>query len=86
MSARSGGGPKNSHLRCDRTDTVLIPLPGRPPDQVAYVVPELEEGVQRLGRRFGVSRWLGWRYTSSYLPHRIFRGQPGDFESQSMQL
>jgi methylmalonyl-CoA/ethylmalonyl-CoA epimerase len=68
----------------DRTDTVLAPVTGRPPDQVAYVVADLEEGVRRLGPRLGVSRWLGWRYTADYLPQRIFRGQPGDFESHGV--
>jgi methylmalonyl-CoA/ethylmalonyl-CoA epimerase len=68
----------------DRTDTTLLPVTGRRPDQVAYVVPDLDEGVQRLGRSLGVSRWLGWRYTGSYLPNRIFRGQTGDFESHGV--
>jgi methylmalonyl-CoA/ethylmalonyl-CoA epimerase len=68
----------------DRTDTTPVPLVGRPPDQVAYVVPDLEEGVQRLGRRLGVSRWIGWRYTAAYLPRRMFRGQAGDFESHGV--
>ncbi len=68
----------------DRTDTVLAPVTGRPPDQVAYVVTDLEEGVRRLGPKLGVSRWLGWRYTASYLPQRVFRGQPGDFESHGV--
>jgi glyoxalase/bleomycin resistance protein/dioxygenase superfamily protein len=68
----------------DRTDTAPVPMPGRPPDQVAYVVRDLEEGVWRLGRQFGVSRWLGWRYTADYLPQRVFRGQPGDFESHGV--
>ncbi len=68
----------------DQSDTTLVPMPGRAPDQVAYVVRDLEEGVRDLGRRLGVSRWLGWRYTASYLPHRVFRGEPGDFESHGV--
>src|SRR5260370_20264947 len=68
----------------DRTDTTLAPVTGRPPDQVAYVVTDLDEGVRRLGPRLGVSRWLGWRYTAGYLPQRMFRDQPGDFESHGV--
>jgi methylmalonyl-CoA/ethylmalonyl-CoA epimerase len=68
----------------DRTDTTLIPLTGRPPDQVAYVVADLEEGIRRLGPQLGVSRWLGWRYTADYLPQRVFRGEQGDFESHGV--
>jgi methylmalonyl-CoA/ethylmalonyl-CoA epimerase len=65
----------------DRTDTVLAPITARPPDQVAYVVEDLESAVQDLGRRFGVRRWLGWRYANGYLPNRTYRGRPGDFET-----
>ncbi len=65
----------------DHSDLSLIPLPGRPPDQVAYVVPDLAEGVQQIGRMLGIRRWVGWRYTADYLPKRRFRGAAGDFES-----
>jgi methylmalonyl-CoA/ethylmalonyl-CoA epimerase len=65
----------------DSTDTTLRPLGGRAPDQVAYVVEDLEEGARRLGRLFGVRRWVGWRYDAAYLPIRRFRGHPGNFET-----
>ena len=68
----------------DQTDTVLRPFAGRPPDQVAYVVHDLEAGVQEMGRMFGVRRWVGWRYTADYLPMRWFRGAAGDFESHGV--
>ena len=62
----------------DQTDTVLLPFACRPPDQVAYVVRDLEAGVREMGRIFGIRRWVGWRYTASYLPRRKFRGAEGD--------
>ena len=65
----------------DHTDTVLRAMPRRAPDQIAFVVPDLERGAKEIGAIFGVSRWIGWRYTADYLPQRIFRGAPGDFES-----
>lgn len=65
----------------DQTDTVLRPVIGRPPDQIAYVVEDLESSVQDIGRRLGIRRWLGWRYTTDYLPNRRYRGGPGDFET-----
>lgn len=59
----------------------LMPAAGRVPDQVAYVFEELEPAVEKIGRRLGITRWLGWRYTADYLPKREYRGQPGNFES-----
>ena len=68
----------------DQTDTVLKAFAKRPPDQVGYVVPDLDAGVRDLGRMFGVRRWVGWRYTADYLPKRRFRGAPGSFESHGV--
>ena len=68
----------------DQTDTVLRAMPGRAPDQIGYVVRDLEEGVRQVGAIFGVRRWVGWRYTADYLPQRRFRGAPGNFESQGV--
>lgn len=68
----------------DQTDTVLRAMAGRPPDQVAYLVRDLQEGVRRLAPMFGVKRWVGWRYTPDYLPKRVFRGEPGDFQSEGV--
>jgi hypothetical protein len=68
----------------DQTDTVLRGFANRPPDQVGYVVPDLEKGVRELGTMFGVKRWFGWRYTADYLPKRRFRGGAGDFESHGV--
>lgn len=68
----------------DQTDTVLRPFAARAPDQVCYVVPDLNAGVRELGRLFGVHRWVGWRYADGYLPKRRFRGSPGDFETHGV--
>lgn len=68
----------------DQTDTVLRPFPNRAPDQVGYVVEDLEEGVRRLGPIFGVKHWMGWRYSPDYLPKRRFRGRPDNFESRGV--
>jgi methylmalonyl-CoA/ethylmalonyl-CoA epimerase len=68
----------------DQTDTVLRSFANRAPDQVGYVVPDLEAGVRDLGRMFGVRRWVGWRYSADYLPKRNFRGRPGNFESHGV--
>lgn len=68
----------------DQTDTVLRPFPNRAPDQVGYVVPDLETGVRQFGPVLGVNRWVGWRYTADYLPKRRFRGAEGDFESHGV--
>lgn len=68
----------------DQTDTVLRAMPGRAPDQIGYVVPDLEAAMPEIGRLFGVSRWVGWAYTKDYLPQRRFRGAPGDFESHGV--
>ena len=65
----------------DHTDLDLTPIVGRPPDQVGFVVTDLEEAVHRIGRMLGVRRWVGWRYADGYLPNRRFRGSEGDFES-----
>ena len=67
----------------DQSDTVLRPVAGRQPDQLAYVVDDLEPAVQDIGRRLGIRRWLGWRYTTDYLPIRRYRGGPGDFAARS---
>lgn len=68
----------------DQTDTVLRAFANRAPDQVGYVVRDLEQGVRELGPVFGVKRWVGWSYTKDYLPKRRFRGAPGDFESHGV--
>lgn len=68
----------------DQTDTVLRAMPGRAPDQIGYVVPDLQTGVKEIGQLFGIGRWVGWRYSADYLPQRRFRGQPGNFESHGV--
>lgn len=59
----------------------LLPAAGRAPDQVAYVFEELEPAIERIGRRLGLERWVGWRYADGYLPNREFHGKPADYES-----
>lgn len=68
----------------DHTDTILRAMSGRAPDQVGYVVPNLDEGVKQLGPMFGVKRWVGWKYSADYLPKRRFRGAEGNFESHGV--
>lgn len=43
----------------DQTDTVLRAMSGRPPDQVAFLVHDLDAGVRELGPMLGVKRWVG---------------------------
>ena len=68
----------------DRSDTELRPAAGRAPDQICYIVEDLEKGVRTIGQRLGIKRWLGWTYDAAYLPKRVFRGQPGNFESHGV--
>jgi methylmalonyl-CoA/ethylmalonyl-CoA epimerase len=53
----------------------------RPADQVAFVVDDLREAAQRMGRQLGITRWLAWDYTTDYLPNRTYMGQESPYRS-----
>jgi len=61
--------------------TTRLPLLGRAPDQVAYVVPELRPAVERMARVMGVEEWLVWDYDASYVPVRRYLGRDADYRS-----
>jgi len=65
----------------DKSDTTLATFLGRAPDQVAYVVHDLEAAVHEFGRKMGISRWSGWVY-DEYLPRKTYRGQPATWVSR----
>ena len=54
----------------------------RAPDQVAFVVEDLDAAAEAMSRSLGAAPWIGWNYTADYVPERVFRGQPGRFESR----
>lgn len=61
-------------------DTVpRIDVPLTEISQVAFVVNDLEEGMRRFGRLFGIEPWLVYRYQPPRLTDTTFRGEPGDY-------
>lgn len=56
-----------------------LPLVNRAPDQIAWVVPDLEAAVQRMGMVLQVPRWNVWDYGPDYVPFRRFHGEPSDY-------
>ncbi|MFV0375027.1 VOC family protein [Microbacterium sp.] len=65
----------------DRSDVSATSFVNRPPDQVAYVVPDMEKTLAEYSRLFGISDWVGWDYTGDYLPNRFYKGQPAEYRS-----
>lgn len=65
----------------DSTDVTALSFVNRPPDQVAYVVPDLEPALARYSQIFGISDWVGWDYTGEYLPRRFYKGAPAEYRS-----
>jgi methylmalonyl-CoA/ethylmalonyl-CoA epimerase len=55
----------------------------RPPDQLGFVVEDLEAGVAAARAFVGPGPWNGYAYTADRLSHRIYHGQPSDFETRS---
>lgn len=49
-------------------------------DQVAYLVPDLAEGVRLWDAMLGEQEWLVYRYSPESVPRLGFRGGPGRFE------
>jgi methylmalonyl-CoA/ethylmalonyl-CoA epimerase len=45
----------------------------RVPDQIAWVVEDLDAAVERMAQTLGAAPWIGWNYTADYVPERIFR-------------
>lgn len=60
---------------------MALPLLGRTPDQVAYVVPELHAAVERMARVLGIAEWNVWDYDGEYVPTRSYLGEPADYRS-----
>ncbi|QNO36890.1 VOC family protein [Protaetiibacter sp. SSC-01] len=58
-----------------------LPLVGRAPDQIAYVVPELRPAVERMARVLGVAEWNVWTYDGAYVPVRRYLGEDADYTS-----
>lgn len=65
----------------DASDATSLSFINRPPDQVAYVVADLEKAIEQYGRMMGISDWVGWDYSPAYLPNRAYDGQPSDYRS-----
>jgi catechol 2,3-dioxygenase-like lactoylglutathione lyase family enzyme len=49
-------------------------------DQVAYLVPDIDEAVAEWNAVLGPRTWLTWHYSAETLPRLGFRGGPGEFE------
>lgn len=65
----------------DKTDAIGASFVNRPPDQVAYVVPDMEAALEKYSKLFGISDWVGWDYTGDYLPNRFYDGKPAEYRS-----
>lgn len=48
-------------------------------DQIAYLVPDLEEAIADWNAALGEREWLTWTYSPRTLPKLGFRGSDGDF-------
>jgi methylmalonyl-CoA/ethylmalonyl-CoA epimerase len=84
MVADEGGGGHGGSLMAgfgDSSDVSARSFINRPPDQVAYVVPDLEPALRSYSRLMGMSDWVGWDYHGDYLPNRIYQGQPSEYRS-----
>jgi len=58
-----------------------LPFQNRVPDQMAYVVHDLEPAVQRMGRLMGIPFWNVWNYDGAYVPRRYYLGEEADYAS-----
>jgi methylmalonyl-CoA/ethylmalonyl-CoA epimerase len=65
----------------DSSDTTRVDYLDRAPDQTAYVVPDLQEGIDRFADLLGITEWVGWDYDENYLPNKTYGGQPSDYRS-----
>jgi hypothetical protein len=66
----------------DSSDVTPQSFLNRPPDQVAYVVRDLESAVHEFGAALGISRWFGYIYDLDYLPRRTYRGDDASWISR----
>lgn len=48
-------------------------------DQVAYLVPDLAEGIREWDALLGEQKWIVYEYSAETLPRLGFRGGPGEF-------
>lgn len=60
--------------------TVLM---GRAPDQLGFVVDDLEEAVRSAIAQMGMQPWSWFEYAEGVLPVRRYRGTEGDFTFRS---
>lgn len=65
----------------DSSDVSAASFVNRPPDQVAYVVRDLEPAVKSFAENMGIPDWVGWDYHGDYLPNRFYDGQPAEYRS-----
>jgi hypothetical protein len=54
-------------------------LDGRPPDQIGIVVADLDEGMARYSRLWGLGPWKGWEYGPRTVPRLGYRGGAGEY-------
>ncbi|GAB2846280.1 VOC family protein [Microbacterium insulae] len=48
-------------------------------DQVAYLVPDLADGIREWNSLLGEQEWIVYEYSAATLPRLGFRGGPGKF-------
>lgn len=65
----------------DKSDVTTRSFINRPPDQTAYVVPDMQSALAKYARIFGVEDWVGWDYHADYLPNRMYQGAPSSYRS-----
>lgn len=65
----------------DRSDVSASSFVNRPPDQVAYVVRDLEPALALFAQKLGIADWVGWDYHADYLPNRLYDGKLADYRS-----
>lgn len=63
-------------------DSKVADLFGRAPDQVSWVVEDLEDSLSLLSSAMGADDWVGWNYSKTYTPFQEYRGEPGSFASR----
>ena len=52
---------------------------GKTFDQVAFVVPDLDEAQRTFGTLYGIDRWSVWNNQTDGQTNRVYRGEPEDF-------
>lgn len=63
-------------------DSRAANLFGRAPDQVSWVVENLENGLEIMSAAMGATDWVGWEYDGEYVPMREYGGLQGSWASR----